>query len=76
MTKVQFGSHPEDIKRFTTDELRDRFLIPEILKSGEINAVYTMHDRMIVLGAVPLKEALKISAYEELTKSFFLLVAN
>ncbi len=73
MTQVRFGSHPEDVKRFTTEELRNRFLIPEVMVSGEITAVYSMHDRMITLGVVPTANALELPAFNDLTKSAYFL---
>jgi 4-deoxy-L-threo-5-hexosulose-uronate ketol-isomerase len=73
MKKLQSGSHPEDVKRFTTQELRDRFLIEDLMQEGAINATYTMHDRMVVIGAVPTTKPLMLSAYEEWTKSEYFL---
>ncbi len=73
MTQIRFGSHPEDIARFTTTELRDRFLIPEVMKQGEITTAYSMHDRMITLGIVPGSSPLIIPAYDELTKADYFL---
>ncbi|MEQ8240469.1 MAG: 5-dehydro-4-deoxy-D-glucuronate isomerase [Cyclobacteriaceae bacterium] len=73
MAQVRYGSHPSDVKKFTTEELRDRFLIPEVMKKGEVTAVYSMHDRMITLGAVPTDSALALPAFDELTKAAFFL---
>ena len=73
MTQVKFGSHPKDIVRFTTDELRERFMIAEVMKPGEITATYSMHDRMITLGIVPLKNPLVLPVFEELTKADYFL---
>jgi 4-deoxy-L-threo-5-hexosulose-uronate ketol-isomerase len=73
MAQVRYGSHPEDVKKFTTEELRDRFLIPEVMKKGEITAVYSLHDRMITLVAVPADTALALPAFDELTKADFFL---
>ncbi|MCM4157266.1 5-dehydro-4-deoxy-D-glucuronate isomerase, partial [Gramella sp. AN32] len=49
MTKSEFryAHHPEDVKKYTTQELRDHFLIPELFKKNEINLTYTMYDRYI-----------------------------
>jgi 4-deoxy-L-threo-5-hexosulose-uronate ketol-isomerase len=73
MSQIRFGSHPDDVKRFTTEELRERFLIKDLFKQGECVAVYSMHDRMVTMGVVPGSEALKLPVYEDLTKSTYFL---
>lgn len=69
MTKILFGSHPNDIKRFTTAELRDRFLIPDVMQADQVSATYSMHDRMMTLGIVPVKNTIELPAFEEFTKA-------
>jgi 4-deoxy-L-threo-5-hexosulose-uronate ketol-isomerase len=73
MTDLRFGSHPEDIKQLTTSALRERFLIPEVMKKGQATAVYSMHDRMIVTGVVPTDAPIQLPVFEELTKADFFL---
>lgn len=73
MTKILFGSHPNDIKRFTTAELRDRFLIPDVMQADEVTATYSMHDRMMTLGIVPVKKTLELPVFEEFTKADYFL---
>ncbi|MFY0606820.1 MAG: 5-dehydro-4-deoxy-D-glucuronate isomerase [Cyclobacteriaceae bacterium] len=73
MTQTRFGSHPQDVKRFTQEELRERFLIPSVMQRGEVTAVYSMHDRMITLGVVPTSAALDLPALEDLTKASYFL---
>lgn len=45
--------HPEDVKRYTTEELRKNFLIQDLFKTNEFTMVYTHVDRMIAGGIVP-----------------------
>ncbi len=73
MTKILFGSHPNDIKRFTTAELRDRFLIPDVMQADEVTATYSMHDRMMTIGIVPVKKTLELPVFEEFTKAGYFL---
>lgn len=51
--EIRYSSHPEDVKYYTTEELRDHFLIPDLFQYGEIKSVYCHEDRMIVGSAVP-----------------------
>ena len=41
------------IRRMTTQELRDRFVIENLFQQGKANLVYTNVDRAVVGGIVP-----------------------
>jgi len=56
--ELRYASHPDDAKMYDTEENRDMFLIETLFAADEINMVYTMYDRLIVGGAMPVKEAL------------------
>jgi 4-deoxy-L-threo-5-hexosulose-uronate ketol-isomerase len=73
MTDLRYASHPEDVKQLTTSALRDRFLISEVMKPGQVTASYSMHDRMMVIGVVPTIQAITLPTFEELTKVNFFL---
>lgn len=72
-TEVRFGTHPRDARRYTTDELRENYLIEKVLVPGDITSVYSMHDRMMTLGVVPTKKVITLPAFEEVTKASFFL---
>ncbi|MFY0598502.1 MAG: 5-dehydro-4-deoxy-D-glucuronate isomerase [Cyclobacteriaceae bacterium] len=73
MSDIRFGTHPEDFKKYTTEEIRNQFLIPEVMKKDEIIAVYSMHDRMVTIGVVPASKSIDLPAFEDLTKASFFL---
>lgn len=50
---VRFASHPEDVRDYDTEKLRDHFLIKDLFKSGEINLIYSHYDRFIIGGVKP-----------------------
>lgn len=64
--------HPEDFKSYQTNQIRERFLLDDIVNAGEINFVYTHYDRMIVGGASPLDKKLELSNYPNLKADYFL----
>ena len=74
MTKSEFryAHHPEDVKRYTTKELREHFLIPELFVKNEINLTYTMYDRYIAGGAFPVDQAVKLEHIDDLKAEHFL----
>ena len=74
MTKSEFryAHHPEDVKKYTTEELREHFLIPELFVKNQISLTYTMYDRYIAGGAFPVDQALKLETIDELKAENFL----
>ncbi|MDU2064327.1 MAG: 5-dehydro-4-deoxy-D-glucuronate isomerase [Sporomusaceae bacterium] len=53
--EVRHSVHPEDVKRYTTEELRERFLIQDLFKQDEMTMIYSHVDRMITGGLCPAK---------------------
>lgn len=70
--ELRYAHHPEAVKNFTTDELRKHFLIDTIFAKGEINLVYTIHDRYIAGGAMPAAEGLTLGVPDELKAEHFM----
>lgn len=70
--QVRYAAHPEDAKMYDTARLRRDFLIERVFAADEVNMVYSMYDRMIVGGAMPVEEALKLEAIDPLKAPYFL----
>lgn len=70
--ETRYAHHPEDIKTYTTEQLRSQFLVESIFTEGKVNLTYTHVDRMIFGGVMPTTEALTISLSKELGVSYFL----
>lgn len=68
--EVRFSNHPEDAKLYGTERLRKEFLVDTLMVPGEINLVYSMNDRYIVGGAVPLTE-LELCTFAPLKSEHF-----
>lgn len=71
-SEFRYAHHPDDVKRYTTQELRDHFLIPELFREDEIHLTYSMYDRFIVGGAFPVGKALKLETIDHLKSENFL----
>lgn len=69
---LRHAIHPEDFKLYTTAKLRESFLIENLFEPGAIKAVYTLYDRLIVGGVVPVQKALKLETYPTLRSENFL----
>ncbi len=70
--EVRYAAHPEDAKQYTTERIRRDFLIEKLFTNDEVNMVYSMYDRMVVGGAMPVKEALQLEAIDPLKQPVFL----
>ena len=69
--ETRYAAHPEDAKGYDTQRLRRDFLIEKIFSPDEVNMVYSMYDRMIVGGAMPVNEALLLEAIKPLKADHF-----
>ena len=69
--EIRYAHHPEDLKTYTTEKMRQQFLIPSIMVPGEITLGYSHVDRIIAGGIVPI-EPLALKAGKEMGVSFFL----
>ena len=70
--EVRYDTHPNDAMFYTTEELRGHYLIENLFEKGKINTVYSHVDRIIVGGATPGSDALKLEAGDELRAAYFL----
>lgn len=69
--ELRYASNPVDAKTYDTSRLRKDFLIETLFVADEVNMVYSMYDRMIVGGAMPAKEKLKLEAIDPLKAPYF-----
>lgn len=71
--EIRYASNPVDAKMYDTQRLRHDFLIEKLFAADEVNMVYSMYDRMIVGGAMPVKEMLLLEAIDPLKAPWFLM---
>lgn len=69
--ELRTAASPKDMKHYTTERLREEFLIQDLFMPGQIKLVYSHVDRIITGAAVPV-EPLKLTAGEELRAEYFL----
>jgi 4-deoxy-L-threo-5-hexosulose-uronate ketol-isomerase len=68
----RYATAPDQIPGFDTAELRERFLVEDLFVAGELSAVYTHHDRVVLGGAVPAGTRLPLPTFDELRAEYFL----
>jgi 4-deoxy-L-threo-5-hexosulose-uronate ketol-isomerase len=69
--EVRSGANPKDFKNYTTERIREDFLIQDLFVSGEIKLVYSQIDRIITGAACPVAP-LTLEAGAELRAAYFL----
>ena len=69
--EIRYATHPEDARHYDTTRIRKEFLIETIFADDEVNMVYSMYDRMVVGGAMPVAEALTLEAIDPLKAEYF-----
>lgn len=70
--ELRYAAHPDDVKNWDTTKLRKEFLIENIFEPDEIYLVYSMYDRYIVGGAMPVKDKLMLETDTMLKSENFL----
>lgn len=70
--ELRTAASPRDVKHYTTERLREEFLIEKVFFEDEIRLVYSHIDRIITGAATPVKKALKLEAGDELRAAYFL----
>ena len=69
---MQTACHPADVKHYDTVTLRERFVMEKVMAPDEINLAYTMYDRLVYGGAMPVKETLTLEPIDALKAKHFL----
>ena len=70
--KVQTAVHPDDFKSYDTTKIRDRFVMEKVMAPDEINVTYSMYDRFIYGGVMPVTKELGREAFPERKPERFL----
>ncbi len=70
--KILHSVHPEDYVNYNTQQIRDRFLLENLVKADRIECVYSHYDRLIVGAAMPVVQLLELETYDQLKSENFL----
>jgi len=64
--------HPDDVKHYDTERLRSHFLMPKVMEADKIVLTYTLYDRLIYGGIMPVNTTLQLEPIDPLKASYFL----
>ena len=63
--------HPDDVKKYDTEQLRSHFMMPKVMEENVINLTYSMYDRIIYGGVVPTA-VVELETIDPLKAEYFL----
>lgn len=67
----RFAYHPDDFKSYDTTRIRKEFLVEKLMEPGNIRLVYSLIERFITGGAVPVDKPLKLEPIDPLKAEYF-----
>ena len=70
--EIRFQNSPKETSRMNTEELRANFLVQNLVQDDEVKTVYSHYDRVIIGGAKPINQTLKLENHPELRAEYFL----
>lgn len=70
--ETRYASSPKAVKAYDTEQLREEFLIDNLMQKDQLVLVYTHYDRYIAGSAVPVDGSIKLETIDPLKASYFL----
>jgi 4-deoxy-L-threo-5-hexosulose-uronate ketol-isomerase len=70
--KIIHAVHPEDFAKYNTQQIREKFLLENLVQDNQVNCVYAHYDRMVVGAAKPTAGTLPLGNYDQLKSEYFL----
>ncbi len=68
--EIRYGANPCDFKSYATREIREEFLIEDLYQADKLTAVYSHVDRVLVMGCMPVNEAVPLDKDIDVWKCF------
>ena len=69
--KIQTACNPLDVKTYDTDRLRSAFTMENVMEANKIHFTYSMYDRLVYGGAMPVGSVLKLETIDPLKAPYF-----
>lgn len=64
--------HPEDVKQYDTEQLRSHFMMPVVMEENKINLTYSLYDRIVYGGVMPVGKTIALETIDPLKSEYFL----
>jgi 4-deoxy-L-threo-5-hexosulose-uronate ketol-isomerase len=70
--EIRFENSPAETRQMNTAQIRENFLVQNLMVAGQVTLVYSHYDRMIVGGITPVATPIELPNHEELRAGYFL----
>ena len=70
--EIRFQNSPKETATMSTKELRENFLVQELMQADVLKLVYSHYDRVIIGGVKPVSKRIELPNEPELKANFFL----
>ncbi len=70
--RIMRACHPQDVKHYDTETLRERFTMPVVMAQDTVNLTYSMYDRIVFGGVSPVNRVVKLETIDPLKAEYFL----
>lgn len=70
--EIRFQNSPAETRQMTTAQLRENFLVQNLMQDDSVQLVYSHYDRVIIGGVKPVNKTLALPNHPELRADFFL----
>lgn len=68
----RFANSPDEVSAMNTSQLRQNFLIDDLMQLDQFKFTYSHYDRAIIGGVIPVNKSLKLPNYDNLRSDYFL----
>lgn len=69
---IMRACHPDDVRNYDTSKLRSHFMMPTVMEKDKVNLTYSMYDRIIFGGTVPVNKTVELETIDPLKADYFL----
>jgi 4-deoxy-L-threo-5-hexosulose-uronate ketol-isomerase len=70
--EIRYAVHPQDFRKYDTERIRQEFLLKNLFVPDDISLFYSLYDRFIAGGAMPVTQSLMLETSPELKSDYFL----
>lgn len=70
--KQRYAQSPKEVSQLNTAELRENFLLEDLMQPDQFNFTYSHFDRAIIGSVSPVNQVLELPSYDNLRSDYFL----
>lgn len=61
MIDIRESTNQKDFIHYSTSEIQDEFLFPNVFSADQVSAVYYLSDRIVIMGCMPVSDTVSIN---------------